>query len=64
MNRRLLAAEKPSLDVTPRARIRPDWVITLKGGGAPALNQALAVALNQLVEWRVVAGESLAANGV
>lgn len=48
MNRALGAAGRPPLDLNPRARIRPDVVIAVKGAGDRARVKALQLALNTL----------------
>lgn len=50
LNERLAARGEPPLDVTPRARVRPDAVVALRGAGAPEVNRALQAGLARLAE--------------
>lgn len=48
LNRALAAAGLPALDLTPRARIRPDWVLACRGAARPEDALALRAALRCL----------------
>lgn len=63
LNEALATKGARPLDLTPRAHIRPDAVISLRGGGAAAVNCALQEALNRLSQHYGVAGLSAPVTG-
>lgn len=63
MNRALGAEGRPPLDLNPRARIRPDVVIAVKGAGERSRVKALQTALNALSEGFELGWPALAEDG-
>ncbi|MCK6522059.1 peptidoglycan-binding protein [Myxococcota bacterium] len=63
MNRALGEAGRPALDLNPRARIRPDAVIAVKGAGDRARVKALQVALNAISTGFKLGWPALAEDG-
>ena len=63
MNRALAAAGRPALDLNPRARIRPDVVIAVKGAGERSRVKDLQAALNALSVGYTLGWPTLAEDG-
>lgn len=64
MNRALGLAGRPPLDLNPRARIRPDVVIAVKGAGERSRVKALQTALNALSGGFALGWLTLAEDGL